>query len=222
MSQSEGKPNDLYVEIAFPLPLHRQFTYSAGRELKGRLAPGVRVRVPFGKRALTGYCVAVSDQAPPFAVRPICEVLDDEPFLSPDLLDLARWMSAYYLAPLGEVFEAMLPRGVRENVGPETIREARLAVGLEEALEAAEQLRKRAGKQALVLQALIEANRPLPVSELAEVAGVSPSAVTALARKGLVELREVRPSDAFLASAQEPLAIPERLTEHQEKALSEI
>ncbi|MFH0963966.1 MAG: primosomal protein N', partial [Planctomycetota bacterium] len=47
-------------------------------------------------------------------------------------------------------------------------------------------------------------------------------AVTALARKGLVELREVRPSDAFLASAQEPLAIPERLTEHQEKALSEI
>ena len=70
----------------------------------------MRARVPVGKRRLAGIVVALHDRRPEgVTLRPVEQILDREPAITPDLLELARFASSYYLAPLGEVLRSMLP-----------------------------------------------------------------------------------------------------------------
>jgi primosomal protein N' (replication factor Y) len=103
----------LYADVALPVPLDRAFTYSLGD-----LTPdiGARVLVPFSGQRLLGVVVALHDNPPapaadskPVEIKKIERLLDDAPLLSPELLDLARWIAQYYCAPLGEVLRGMLP-----------------------------------------------------------------------------------------------------------------
>jgi len=72
--------------------------------------PGQRVQVPLATRKATGIVLRVGSTLPPgIAARPILRVLDTEPVLSPELLDLGLWIADYYIAPIGEVYRAMLP-----------------------------------------------------------------------------------------------------------------
>ena len=98
-----------FCEAALPVPLDRTFTYSVPRGLVGRVMPGCRVRVPLAARTVTGVVLRTHEQAPKRTVRPISKLLDGEPALSADLIDLGRWISRYYCTPVGEVFRAMLP-----------------------------------------------------------------------------------------------------------------
>lgn len=98
-----------FCEAALPVPLDRTFTYSVPRGLVGRVMPGCRVRVPLAARTVTGVVLRTHEQAPKRPVRPISKLLDSEPALSADLIDLGRWISRYYCTPVGEVFRAMLP-----------------------------------------------------------------------------------------------------------------
>jgi len=98
----------LYADVALPVPLDRAFTY-----LLGDLTPeiGARVLVPFSGQRLLGVVVALHDNppAPEVEIKKIERLLDDAALLSPELLDLARWIAQYYCAPLGEVLRGMLP-----------------------------------------------------------------------------------------------------------------
>jgi primosomal protein N' (replication factor Y) len=98
----------LYADVALPVPLDRAFTYA----LNG-VAPevGARVLVPFSGQRLMGIVIALHDTAPPpeIETKPIDRLLDGAALLSPELLDLARWIAQYYCAPLGEVLRGMLP-----------------------------------------------------------------------------------------------------------------
>ena len=98
-----------YCNVALPVPLDRTFTYSVREE--GNLPQrGARVIVPFRKEKLIGVVTGVSDQKPDdFETRPIETVLDHEPLLNEQLLQLGEWIAQYYLAPLGEVLRGMLP-----------------------------------------------------------------------------------------------------------------
>jgi primosomal protein N' (replication factor Y) len=85
-------------------------TYEVPPNLAPLARPGVRARVRIGKRRLTGIVVRVHGDRPEnMTLRPIEEILDVEPPLPPDLMELARFTADYYLAPLGEVFRSMLP-----------------------------------------------------------------------------------------------------------------
>jgi primosomal protein N' (replication factor Y) len=97
-----------YCEVALPVPLDRLFTYAV-RE--GQLPQrGARVIVPFRKEKLIGVVTGLNVTAPAeFEMRFIETVLDEEPLLGDNLLELATWMAQYYLAPLGEVLRGMLP-----------------------------------------------------------------------------------------------------------------
>jgi primosomal protein N' (replication factor Y) len=98
---------------------HERYTYSVPVEMRERVEPGVRVRIPFGPKTLMGLVVAGLDQTDHADVRPITEVVDTEPLLSRALVDLAEWTAARYCAPLAEVLKAMVPKGVR-SARPET------------------------------------------------------------------------------------------------------
>jgi primosomal protein N' (replication factor Y) (superfamily II helicase) len=102
-----------YCEVALPVPLRSLFTYEIPDRLAGSVCAGSRVLVPFRNRAMTGVVVEASVRRPDPArvknVREIVEVLDAIPALPPNLVELGRWVGGYYVAPLGEVFRAMLP-----------------------------------------------------------------------------------------------------------------
>jgi primosomal protein N' (replication factor Y) len=104
-----------YCDVVVPVPLDQAFTYTVPP-----LHPpvvGGRVVVPFRNEKLIGIVTRLHDDPPaapvdaakPIAIKPIELVMDTEPILSADLMELGRWISQYYLAPLGEVLRTMLP-----------------------------------------------------------------------------------------------------------------
>jgi primosomal protein N' (replication factor Y) len=99
-----------YLEVALPVPLRSAFTYSVPTSFDGEELVGRRVLVPFRNRAMIGVGLAVSTHAPESKrIKEIAELLDRVPALPPKLIELGRWISRYYLAPIGEAFRAMLP-----------------------------------------------------------------------------------------------------------------
>lgn len=95
------------VEVAIPRPLLNSFTYQA----KSLIAPGVRVKVPFGHRQEIGVVLGPANPNQSMSIKHIIEVIDQEAIYSENLLKLAKWLSQYYIHPLGEVLRTMLPSG---------------------------------------------------------------------------------------------------------------
>src|SRR5467141_4053075 len=99
-----------FCNVALPVPLRTTFTYAVPEALRGTVQPGSRVLVPFRKKAMVGVVVELAESAPQGTkIREITRVLDFVPALTPKLVELAHWIAGYYLAPVGEVFRAMLP-----------------------------------------------------------------------------------------------------------------
>src|SRR5260221_12543222 len=99
-----------FCNVALPVPLRTTFTYAVPESLQGTVHSGSRVLVPFRKKTLVGVVVEIAERAPQGTkIREITRVLDFVPALTPKLIDLAHWIAGYYLAPVGEVFRAMLP-----------------------------------------------------------------------------------------------------------------
>jgi len=109
-----------YFELVFDLPLNRSYSYRGDE--KGAAAVGKRVMAPFGRREVLGFVVAESE-APPEgvpmeAIKAIRRVVDALPVFGKDEIELARWISSYYLCGLGEAVAAMIPSGRREVSAP--------------------------------------------------------------------------------------------------------
>jgi len=99
-----------YCEVALPVPLRSTFTYAVPDSWDGEPLVGRRVVVPFGRRAMIGLAVSESDRPPDVPhLKELTGLLDSVPALPPKLIELGRWISRYYLAPIGETFRAMLP-----------------------------------------------------------------------------------------------------------------
>lgn len=98
----------MLIKVAVFAAIRRPLTYSVPDSLDVRI--GQRVLVPLGSRRVAGVVLSAAPPLPPgIEARPVLKVLDAEPVLMPELLTLGMWISEYYLAPLGEVFRAMLP-----------------------------------------------------------------------------------------------------------------
>jgi primosomal protein N' (replication factor Y) len=100
------------IEVAVDLPVHATFTYEVPADLIHHIAIGQRVLVPFGRRRVTGYIIRMGCPAPQMALKPIIELLDDEPLFPIAMLAFFQWIAGYYIHPLGEVIQAALPSGI--------------------------------------------------------------------------------------------------------------
>lgn len=98
--------NEVRVEVALPLPIRHTFTY---RVDSGSMpAVGTRVLAPFRQEERIGWVVGPGSSEVK-TVRPLLAVLENEPSVPSELLDLCRWMARYYVAPLGITIRAALP-----------------------------------------------------------------------------------------------------------------
>lgn len=141
-----------YVDVIVPLPLEGTFTYSVPHDLAERVRFGVRVAVTFGaSKVHTAIVVRVHQDKPAFNVKDIVDVIDDQPMLLEQQYQLWQWLSGYYMAPLGDVYNAALPAGlkVEENYKPRTETYIDLCEPLrnEQSLNVALDLLKRARNQ---------------------------------------------------------------------------
>src|SRR5436853_7474323 len=98
----------MYADVAVCLPLSRTFVYKADDALE----VGCRVIVPFRNREVDGFVVALRDEAPGIEVHSIKAIVDNTPLLQPQIFELCRWISDYYVSPIGEVLKAALPPGI--------------------------------------------------------------------------------------------------------------
>jgi primosomal protein N' (replication factor Y) len=96
----------LYCDVALPVPLDQAFTYELGPLVA---EVGARVMVPFGGQRLVGIVVGLHDAKPEVETKRVERVLDEVGLLSDELMELGRWVAAYYCAPLGEVLRGMMP-----------------------------------------------------------------------------------------------------------------
>src|ERR1700761_1995221 len=97
-----------FCDVALPVPLDQTFTYSVSGVTP---VAGARVLVPFSGQRLMGVVIRVHDEEPTdgFEVKPVQQVLDEAALLPDELMELARWIASYYVAPLGEVLRGMMP-----------------------------------------------------------------------------------------------------------------
>jgi primosomal protein N' (replication factor Y) len=212
----------VFVRVAVPVPNLDLLTYSVPAGLP-EPAVGARVVVPLGSRAVTGIVVEASRElAVPdgVGVKPVRSVLDTEPFVPSDVVDLARWTAEYYAAGPGEAITAVLPpktRGERADSHKTTRLVSLTAAGMEPGLIAT-------AKQREALDALAGVPQGIPAPELAR-RGIGADMVTRLARAGLVAIRQERvdrdPFDSASGEAPPPDAA-RRLTLEQDAALTRL
>jgi primosomal protein N' (replication factor Y) len=102
--------SETFCNVALAVPLRKTFTYAVPEAMRDAVQPGTRVLVPFRKKSMVGVVVDLPGSPPEKTkIREISQVIDVIPALTPSLIELGHWIAAYYLAPVGEVFRAMLP-----------------------------------------------------------------------------------------------------------------
>ena len=107
-----------FVDVILPLPLDGLFTYSVPGLMRDRVKPGMRLLVPLGRsKTYTGIAMRLHDTKPDFEVKEVMEVLDSTSVLLPQQLKLWQWISDYYLSPIGDVYKAALPSGLKAEEG---------------------------------------------------------------------------------------------------------
>lgn len=145
-----------YVDVILPLPLDGTFTYSVPDGMEGNVVPGVRLLVPLGKsKKYIVMATRLHDDKPAFSCKPVEAVLDNTPSLLPQQMRLWQWIGYYYMAPLGDVYNAAMPGGLKstEKFKPKMELYVELASTYrsEQALHVALNLVQRALKQAKTL-----------------------------------------------------------------------
>ncbi|MBA2619910.1 MAG: primosomal protein N', partial [Acidobacteria bacterium] len=120
-AEDDAAPAPKYVEVALPVPLRQTFTYILPLGLGENVKIGARLIVPFGKRQLTGYAVALHEELDSeleieeSALKEAIELLDAEPLLTEEIIKLTQWTADYYASFWGEVLKASLPAGINQT-----------------------------------------------------------------------------------------------------------
>jgi primosomal protein N' (replication factor Y) (superfamily II helicase) len=181
------KPN--YVRVIIDRAIQRELDYSVPETLAERIGIGSRVRVPFRDKSALATVLATLEHSDAKGIRPIEALVGEAPAISESLLELAKWMSVYYCCPLETVMRSLLPQVIR-----------RAEIGWKKQLfvqpltkidgDKIDNLRKRAPRQAELLEAIAKLERPMPAAQLLRKTSFDNQTLRALARRGLIELRE--------------------------------
>jgi primosomal protein N' (replication factor Y) (superfamily II helicase) len=182
-----SKPS--YIRVIIDRAIHRELDYAVPEGLTDRIGIGSRVRVPFRDRSALATVIAVTEQSEAKGIRTIEAVVGESPILSEALLELGRWISAYYCCPIETVMRSLLPQVIRRaEVGWKKQLFVQPGRRLDE--EELEKLRRRAPRQAELLEAISRLEAPTRASQLLRQTSLDNQTLRALVKRGLAELRE--------------------------------
>ena len=187
----------MFADVILPLPLDGMFTYSVPSQMEGRVVEGVRVRVSFGRsKTYVGVVARRHDRQPEgYTVKPLLEVLDDRPVVLPDQFRLWQWLSDYYMSPIGEVYKAALPSGLKAEEGyrPKTETFVRLTPKFrsEQAQHLALDILRRAPKQQKMFIEFLALEGEVARDELLNASQGTAETLKMLLARGILETYEV-------------------------------
>ncbi len=209
----------LVARLVFNRPLDTPFDYLVPDGLRTLIAPGQRIKAPFGKgdRPTVGYCVALAATSEQKRLKTIDSILDRRPLVSESMLRLTRWIADYYLCSWGQVLESVVPAGVKQQAGTRLVTSFVCA----DRPAGDAPTPKLSAKQKAVLEILTTAGRPMDAAELTQAADCGTAPLSALRQKGLI--RAVRNRQAQARPSEPPPREDDlRLNPDQEKALDTI
>ena len=182
--------------VVFAAPPFGPYDYRIGEPYLQSIHPGQRLQVPLGagNRALTGYCIHVETRRGRFPrLKTIKSIVDEQPLVSRQMLELTRWMADYYICHWGQVLDAVVPAGVRGQAGT---RE-QLFLSVSTAVTARLTQLKLPPKQATALRVLAASPTPLTPQQVAQAANCTQGPINALRKKRLVvgERRRIQQAD---------------------------
>ncbi|NLD01364.1 MAG: primosomal protein N', partial [Gammaproteobacteria bacterium] len=213
--------SELYLRIALPSPLRRLFDYRAPTQVAvAAWQPGMRVRVPFGRREMVGILVetASSTHVPVDKIKDALELLDEQPLLPASIMRLCLWTAQYYQHSLGDTFSWALPTLLRQGEPAEARQQkiwlAKLPLNLEDPLLT------RAPRQRDALKVLAQHTQGIAHERL-EQFNISKDSATALLKKGFAtqQLRQLQDLPHKTPSLAQP-ELP--LNEEQQAAFNAI
>ena len=178
-----------YVRVIIDRAIHRELDYLVPETLSERISVGSRVRVPFRDKSALATVVATLAQSEVEGIRPIEAVVGDTPVLSEELLELGNWMSTYYCCPIETVMRSLLPQVIRRaEIGWKKQLFVQPARKIDD--EEIEQLRRRAPRQAELLEAINRLDAPISAAQLLRKMSLDNQTLRALVKRGFAELRE--------------------------------
>ncbi|MGP1467618.1 MAG: replication restart helicase PriA [Porphyromonadaceae bacterium] len=149
-----------FVDVILPVPLEGLFTYGLPEQWVGRVSMGVRVLVPLGKsKHYIAMAVKVHQTEPEMKWKQIEQVLDEQPVVREQQMKLWQWISEYYMSPIGDVFKAAMPSGMKSEEGYKPRTETFLDLSpkwrSEQNLHLALDMMRRADKQRRVFETFL-------------------------------------------------------------------
>lgn len=198
-----------YADLILPLPLQGTFTYALPLAMQSTVQVGMRVLVPFGRnKTYLGIVARLHDVQPQgYEVKNVTQLMDTEPIVTAQQLKLWQWIADYYLAPIGEVYKAAMPAGLKAEDGyhpkMETYIRLTPAYQNEAALHVALNILGRAPKQLEAFIAYLEFSgwdqieredcklNEITREELLNASHASATTLQQLEKRGILETYEV-------------------------------
>jgi len=228
------------IRVVFESGADNEFSYLMPNEL-WPIEVGQRVEVPFGKKNKleTGFCVGIDlateateinkkgtkGKEYRFRLKKVLRVVDKEPLVNAELMELARWISSYYVCPLGVVLAAMVPAAVKKGIGVKTEKYVYLADGGSELrIKELKSKKQRLIAEYLQSKGAVGAETVIEMRELLEAAGCGEGPVKKLAQGLVVKITQRTVFKSLPAIPAGMILRAEKviLNEDQEKALSHI
>ena len=227
-----AKPEEIsslpaYVEAVLPVPLRRSFTYRIPEEMRGTINLGARLKVPFGKRSLTGYAVELNVELPADIefdeskikdIIAVSDPLDDAPLITPEILKLTQWTADYYASFWGEMLKASLPAGINsEKVRPKRRKAVRLL-----SVDADPDGKALTASQLKIIELLSSNSDEMLFTDVLEQTDVGASPINTLVKRGSLEVYVEDVLRDPLGKADFPALDDFTLTAKQQTALDQI
>lgn len=214
--------SEKYASIILDLAVGKPLDYEIPGHLQGKLKRGCRVKVPLNGKLQGGYVYTLKETKSFPKLQKIREVVNEQELLTPDLFQLALWISDYYCAPLTKVMKSLLPASIRKEVKPKEQLYIMRRKTRGELQEFCIENRNRYSAQCAVLDEMLKVTKGILLTELLENTGGTRSPVDTLVKKGLLALDIVRVDRSPLVGEEYFLTQPKSLNSEQKEALEKI
>ncbi len=211
-----------FASIVLDVALDKTLDYGITEEQKPLMHLGCRVEVPVRGHPRAGYVVEIKERSPYPSIKPIIRVISNKQWISPDLFQLALWISRYYCTPLRNIFRMLLPPPIRKGMAYKEQLFVMRGKTREELREICVALRLKKPTQAAVLEAILPVKKGILLSQLLDKTQASRSTVNTLTRQGLLILDTVRIDRSPLINEEYFITKPKKLNSYQAEALSKI
>lgn len=211
-----------YASVVLDVSVDKLLDYGLTAEQAAIAKKGMRVEVPVKGYLRTGYIFDIKDTPDFPRVQKIHRFITESEFITPDLFELAVWMSKYYCTTLRETFQMILPAIIRSETTHKQQLFVMRAQTREQLREYCEKIRNRSSAQASVLDVMLQVKKGILLSELLEQTGGSRSPVDTLAKNGFLHVDIVRVDRSPLVNEEYFQTKPKQLNTEQAEALKKI